>query len=568
MKRILALLLLAVATACAQLPGAYRTDYSLDEPKARLAVTANPMASRAAMEMLDIGGSPIDAAIAAQMMLGLVEPQSSGLGGGTLVMLWDAPTGRLHAYDGLAAAPAHVTASLRTDTDGRILPGEPSRRGGRSVGVPGTLQVLAKVHAKFGRVAWKQLFEPAIVAAEKGFPISPYLHGILAQPGAAKSHPDMAALYFDAQGQALPVGTMVRNPEYARTLRAIATQGAEGWLRAEGAREIATASKRGFRPTLMTEQDVLDYRAVERDPVCAVFLAYRVCTAPPPSFGGITVLQILQMVQDRAGGRYDFADPAFAHLYAEAGRLAQADRRQYVGDPDFVAVPVAGLVDAGYVRSRAALIDPAHAAKNPKAGTPPAKVAALAPDAGDPQSMTSQITIADAKGSVVSITTTINLNFGSRLMAGGFVLNDVLTNFSAAPRPGERLANQMEPRKRPATSMAPTIVFDAAGQAVVAGGAAGGGPIVDYVASALIDLLANGATPGEALSHGHLSTAIPGKVTLEKGTAAAALAPGLRERGQAVEEGTLLSGLGFIRRLPGGWIGAADPRRDGVPAGH
>lgn len=567
MKRFASLLLLLLASACATLPGPPAPAPATAQPVSRIAVTANPYASRAALEMLDKGGSPIDAAIAAQMVLGLVEPQSSGLGGGTFVMYWDAKEKKLTSFDGLATAPSRATASLRTDVDGKLLPSEPSQRGGRTVGVPGTLTVLAMVHERHGRLGWRELLQPAIELAENGFAMPPYLHSIVALPEAAKNHPDMAALYFDAQGRALPVGTIVRNPAYAKTLRRIAEDGPQGFLDADGAKDIVEGAKRGFRPTLMTEQDLRGYRAVERDPVCAPFLRNLVCTMAPPSFGGLVVLQVLQMVEARADGRFDFDDPRFAHLYAEAGRLAQADRRLYVGDPDFVHVPLAALASPGYARERARLIDPAKAATDPLPGVPEKALAAMAPDESDPVATTSQMAIVGAGGDALSITTTINLNFGSRLMVDGFVLNNALTNFSAAPKPGQAIANQMLPLKRPVTSMAPTIVFDADGNPAVVGGSAGGGPIVDYIASSLIEMLANGRTPAEALARGHVSTATPGKVLLEKGTAAAALAPGLAARGHVVEVAPLLSGLGFVKRVPGGWIGAADPRRDGVALG-
>ena len=517
--------------------------------------------------MLDRGGTPVDAAIAAQMVLGLVEAQSSGPGGGTMVLYWDAAHAKLTSFDGLARAPAHVTASLRTDTDGRILESEPSRRGGRTVGVPGTLASLRMAHERFGKLEWRVLFEPAIALAENGFPLAPYMHSILSADDAAASHPDMLPLFFGKDRKVLPVGTIIRNPDYASTLRRIASLGPTAWLEGGQARDVVAAAQRGFRPTLMTERDLLDYRAVERDPVCAPFLVYTVCTVAPPSFGGIVVLQVLQMVELNARGRFDFDDPAFVHLFAEAGKLAQADRTRYVGDPDFVKVPTRELASIDYAHDRAAQIDRRKANADPHPGHPVTLTALTADDTDTPQSMTSQIAIADRAGNALSITTTINLNFGSRLMVGGYVLNNGLTNFSAAPRPGETIANQMAPGKRPVTSMAPTIVFGSDGRPVVVGGSAGGGPIVDYVSSSLIEMLANGRTPAQALSRGHVTTATRGKLLLEKDTAATALAPALRTMGHTVEEVPLLSGLGFIKREGGGWIGAADPRRDGAGIG-
>ncbi len=568
MTRLLVATLAWFLASCALAPDSRAPLPVSETAHAQIAVTAHPLATRAALAMLDKGGSPIDAAIAAQMVLGLVEPQSSGLGGGALVLYWDEQARKLASYDGLAAAPSRTTASNRTDTDGTLLASEPSQRGGRTVGVPGAVAVLAMAHERHGKLAWRELFVPAIELAEAGFPLPRYLHGILSLPGAAANHPDMRSLYFAPDGTPLPIGATIRNPAYAKTLRRLAIGGPGAFLDGEGARAIVEAAQRGFRPTLMTEQDLREYRAAERDPVCAPFLVYRVCTMAPPSFGGLVVLQVLQMVEARAGGRFDFDDAHFAHLYAEAGKLAQADRRKFVGDPDFVEVPVAALADPAYARSRAAAIDPGQAAKDVKPGTPAAKLASFARDESDPVAATSQIAIADRAGNAIAITTTTNLNFGSRIMVDGFTLNNAMTNFSAAPKPGERIANQMAPRKRPVTSMAPTIVFDRDGRPVVVGGSTGGGPIVDYIASSLIEMLANGRSPGEALARGHISTAVPGKVQLEKGTPAAALAKALADRGHAVEEVPLVSGLGFLKRTREGWTGAADPRRDGAALGR
>jgi gamma-glutamyltranspeptidase/glutathione hydrolase len=533
----------------------------------QIVATAHPLATRAALRMLERGGSSLDAAIAAQMVLGLVEPHASGPGGGSFVLMWDAATQRLRALDGLAAAPGRTTASLRTDTDGQLLPSEPVQRGGRSVGVPGTVAVFALAHRHAGRLPWSALFEPAIEAAEQGFGMPPYLHDVLSQPQARPVLARLLPSYFDAAGQPLAVGARLTNPAYAATMRRLAAGGPQAFLDDSAAARLVAGAQSGFRPSLMTVEDLQAYRPAEREAVCGPFLAYRVCTMAPPSFGGLTVLQTLQMLQARTDGRFDLDDPQVAHLYAEASRLAQADRRLHVGDPDFVPVPTAALASPAYLQERARLIDPARANPRAGAGRPPQSVAGLASDTeGSTYAQTSQIVVADARGNVVSVTTTNNLNFGARLVVDGFVLNNALTNFSAAPRPGERLANQMEPRKRPVTSMAPTIVFDARGRVVAAGGSAGGGPIVDYVTRALVEMLANGRTPAQALARGHQSLALDGTVQLEAGTPAANLAPALRARGHTVEETALRSGAAFIRRTEAGWQGAADPRRDGIAA--
>jgi len=570
-----ALLVAAALGGCATAPGPAPSSPGAAAPAtgiaapaaSQIAATANPLATRAALRMLERGGSALDAALAAQMVLGLVEPHASGPGGGSFVLMWDAATRRLSSLDGLAAAPARATASLRTDTDGQLLPSEPMQRGGRSVGVPGTVAVFAQAHARAGRLPWPVLFEPAIEAAEQGFAMPRYLHAVLSQAEARPALARLVPAYFDTTGQPLPVGTRLTNPAYAATMRRLAEGGVSAFLAAGGAERIVAAAQQGLRPSLITTADLQAYRPVEREPVCAPFLAYRVCTMAPPSFGGLTVLQTLQLLQARADGRFDLDDPQVAHLYAEASRLAQADRRRHVGDPDFVPVPTAALVSPAYLRERAALIDPTRANPKAEAGRPPQSVAGLASDPeGTVHAQTSQLVVADARGNVVAVTTTNNLNFGARLMVDGFVLNNALTNFSAAPRPGERLANQMEPGKRPITSMAPAFVFDAQGRPILAGGAAGGGPIVDYVARALVEMLANGRTPAQAVSRGHQSLSLEGTVQLEAGTPAAALAAPLRERGHTVQETTLLSGAAFIRLGPAGWSGGADPRRDGVAA--
>jgi gamma-glutamyltranspeptidase / glutathione hydrolase len=556
------------------------------------------------MQMLGEGGSAIDATIAAQMVLGLVESQSSGIGGGLLMLVWDAPSQRLRSYDGLAAAPARTTASLRTDTDGRSLPLNDVARGGRSVGVPGALMALELAHRQHGRLPWARLFEPAIQLATEGFPLAPYAQGILARDPGAIDHPEFRHDHYDSQGKAFAAGTLIRNAAYAETLRAIAAKGVAAFWRDGGAARLVAAAQRGKHPSLITERDVIDYKAVEREPVCAPVRTLKVCTFAPPSFGGVTVLQMLQMLAQRETGpaAADLDEADFWHRYVEAGRLAQADRRHYVGDPDHVSVPVKALLAPAYLRQRAALIDPQRAAPNVRFGEPGPGTASSSDDAqrlaswipaalgqghagfsaaslrdeallvSDTQSasadQTSQLVVVDAAGMIATTTTTINLNFGSRLRVDGYVLNNALTNFGPAPEPGRVLANQMAPRKRPVTSMAPVVVFDAAGQPVVAGGSAGGGQIVDYIARALVEMLWLDRSPAEALAGGHITTALAPRVQLEAGTRKVELAAALRARGQDVVIEPTISGAGFVKRVSGGWIGAADPRRDGMALGR
>ena len=565
-SRAILLVLLCFAAACAG-PPRLAAPAMQGATTPRIAMTAHPLATSAALSMLDQGGNAVDAVVAAQMVLGLVEPQMSGIAGGTVLLYWDAAHRKLTSFDGLSSAPARTTHGVRFDVDGKLVPREIAYHSGRSVAVPGTVPVLQMAHRRYGKLPWSELFQPAIEIAERGFELPEYLHRIIEMDDVTLAkYPDLR-MFFDASGNPLPIGTMVRNPDYARTLRRIAAHGVDGMLGDGGAERLVEALRRGPLPTLMEPSDLREYRPVERAPVCGPFLAYRLCSMAAPAYGGVYELQVLQMVEARAGGRYDFDDPRFVHLFVEAGKLARADRMMYMGDPDFGAIPVEALVSPAYVLARAAMIDPSRADPSPRPGKPATVAMSQVPDLESAMGGTSQLTVADAAGNIVAMTTTINLGFGARVMVDGFVLNDALVNFSAPPRPGESMVNAMAPRKRPITSMAPTIVFDASGVPVAAGGSAGGGRIPDYVSQGWIEILANGSTPARALARGHFSTADPGRILVEKGTEAARLADDLRARGHQVSIEPLMSGAGYIKRAGNGWIGAADPRRGGNAAG-
>lgn len=571
------LIVLALLVSCASVtrpPPTVKVETIATQAKRQAVTTANPFATTVALNILEQGGSAIDAAIAAQMVLGLVEPQSSGVGGGALAMHWDAKTMSLTTYDGLAAAPSRVTAALAQDFDGKTLKSEDVARGGRSVGVPGALSVLKTLHERHGKLPWERLFEPAIQLANEGFPFPRYMHTVLSAPNAAKDHSEMLALYFDADQRVLPLGTVLKNPAYANTMNRIAKQGPAGFLAQGGGAALVAGVQRGAHPSMISEADLRAYRAESREPLCAPFLVYKVCAMGPTSFGGVVVLQMLQMMEARMQGvaqtaRFNFDDPTFVHLYAEAGRLAQADRLHYIGDPAFSKVPSAALIAASYVRARAAQIDPNKRALTVSPGVIDVKTAMLSAAPGsETADATSQLAIVDGDGNALSLTTTNNLNFGSRLMVDGYVLNNAMTNFTGLPRSDQAVPNRMEPGKRPVTSMAPVIVFDAAGKPMLVGGSAGGFQIVDYITSSLIEMLANQRTPAQALARGNVSSAAPGKVQLEKDTAATALASALTAKGHTVEIVPLISGQGFLMRKADGWIGAADPRRDGAAMGY
>jgi gamma-glutamyltranspeptidase/glutathione hydrolase len=527
-----------------------------------MVAAANPLAAAAGLDALKRGGSVVDAAIAVQMVLTVVEPQSSGLGGGSLMLVWDQGSATLSALDGLAAAPARVTASLRTDVNGDTLPLKDVARYGRPVGVPGTVRVMALAHQRYGKLPWASLFQAGIRSAEDGFPMSPYLHDSLRRLPQLAENPAIRKIFYDAQGQVLPVGATVRNPLLADALRKVAADPDainHGALTAD----VLAAVGAGKYPSLMQAQDLAAYRPAERTPICGPFLSWKVCTFPPPSFGGVSVLQQLGMLAAR---RIDTLAPGSAaadHLLIDSARIARADRLAYIGDPDQVKAPVRQLIAPDYTRERAALLS-ARAVTHPRPGVfagVPAPAGAEAPGTTE----TSQVAIVDAQGNALSMTTTINLNFGSWLMPHGFFLNNALTNFSSAH--GKGAPNAMAPNKRPVTSMAPTMVFDRDGKLALVTGSAGGGYIVDYIAQAVVGTLAWGLRPADALALPHVA-GNTGRSQIEKGRVPEQTAARLAAQGHKIEQVEMKSGAAAIRVTPQGLDGAADPRRDGAALGH
>lgn len=532
----------------------------------QLVASAHPIASAAGREMLEAGGNAVDAAVAVQMALSVVEPHASGIGGGAFMMLWDPADRRVRAFDGLAAQPARATATLTTDVDGGRLPIAKVRYSGRSVGVPGAVAMLAMVHRQAGRLPWAKLFEPAIRAAEDGFPLPAYLHHALVVRGSQLRDPALRAEWLGPDGHPKPVGTPVRNPAQAATLRRIAAEGPDALRHGALAQAIVAAVAQDEVPGFLTEADLAAYRPKERPPLCAVVLAHRLCTMPPPSYGGILTLQMLTMTGDRGIAALPPDSPQAAHLFLEAGRLAFADRLLHVGDPDFGTVPTAGLVDPGYLRQREALIRADASMGRATAGEPPGRRADITPSAPWDETATSHFSIVDGDGRIVAMTTTINLYFGSGIAVGGFFLNNALTNFaSQAERGGRVAANRMEPGKRPYTSMAPTIAFDGAGTPMMAIGAAGGARIPSYVAQAELGILVWNMDIATALAQPHWHNA-NGASEVEADTPAGSLAEPLRALGHEVKATRMQSGLAGIVRTPAGWEGAADPRRDGAAA--
>lgn len=565
----------------------YRTDLQTRHASRHMAAAANPLAAEAGREMLRRGGSAIDAAIAMQAVLTLVEPQSSGIGGGALIMLWDGKNVR--TYDGRETAPAGATDRLFLQADGTPMPFTRAQIGGRSVGTPGVLRALELAHKKHGRLSWAQLFEPAIKLAEQGFAISPRLHQLIASDSSLRSSPDMVAYFLDADGRPKAIGTRLKNPALAAVLKRIANEGPDALYQGAVAQEIVKKVQGHANPGSLSLNDLKGYTAKERAPLCTDYKRWQVCSMPPPSSGGIAVAQILGTLQalEARDKRYALAplkpvktnapagiepDPQAVHLISEAERLAYADRAQYVADTDFVPVPVKGLVDPSYLASRAALIGE-RSMGTAEPGTPPGIQVAYAPDRSPLRISTSQVVAVDDEGGAVSMTTTIESAFGSHLMVQGFLLNNEMTDFSFIPEEhGQKVANRVEPGKRPRSSMAPTLIFDRqSGEFLATIGSPGGSQIIEYVAKSTLGLLDWNLDAQQAINLPNFGSR-NGPTELERGQFSPALIQALKAKGHEVNEIDMTSGTQAIVRTKDAQgktslTGGADPRREGEALG-
>jgi gamma-glutamyltranspeptidase/glutathione hydrolase len=533
-----------------------------------MVAAANPHAARAGIEILRMGGSALDAAIAAQMVLNLVEPQSSGIGGGAFALHWDATARKISAYDGRETAPEAARPERFLRPDGTALSFPEAVGSGLSVGVPGLLRMLELSHAKHGRLPWKRLFEPAIRLAEEGFGVSPRLHRLIAADPLLPRHPAARAYFFLPSGHALPIGHRLRNPQFAAVLRRIADEGPDAFYRGEVARDIVAAAAATALPGDLSEADLAAYRALEREPVCGAYRGYRVCGMPPPSSGGIAVLAILGTLEPFDMAKVRPNSSQAVHLFSEAGRLAYADRDHYVGDPEFVPVPVAGLTDPRYLRDRALLVKPEKSMIRALPGTPVGASRALGTDATIESSGTSHLSVIDAAGNAVALTSSIESAFGSRIFVRGFLLNNELTDFSFLPEEGGRpLANRVEPGKRPRSAMAPTLVFAPGGELIMALGAAGGPAIINYTARTLVGVLDWKFSLQRSIAAPNMGSRNR-ETEIELGSALEKIAPALRALGHPVAAVPMASGLHGIMRMPRGLAGGADPRREGVALGE
>lgn len=546
------------------------TPKPLVKAKKQMVVAANPLATEVGLGILRQGGSAVDAAIAVQMVLNVVEPQSSGIGGGAFILTWDAATKTLLNIDGRETAPEAATPELFLDEEGRPLPRKVAMESGRSVGVPGVLAALKLAHHRYGKLPWADLFAPAIALARDGFAISPRLAQLLAGSDPANFAPAARAYFFDAQGRPLPMGYRLTNQALAQTFENIAKHGTAAFYDGDIARAIAAVVDSDPRgPGTLTAADLANYRARLREPVCVPYRAYEVCGAALPSSGAVTVGQVLALVEPFDLG----ADPLSAepvHLIVEAERLAFADRGRYLADPDFVPAPT-GLLDPSYIDQRRALIDRTRARGDVSAGTPPnTRQGFYGRDATVENIGTSHISIVDGSGNAVAMTTSIEQSFGSRLMVRGFLLNNELTDFSFAPvdEDGHPVANRVEGGKRPRSSMDPTMIFsDSDGRSLrYVLGSPGGPGIILFVVKAIVAMLDWNLGPQEATALVNFGST-GGGFLIEPGDAWNGLAEVMQSFGHEVKRFAFTSGLHIIAVTPDGLEGGADPRREGVALG-
>ena len=546
------------------------------QAKDYLAVAAHPEAAAAGAAILDRGGSAVDAAIAMQATLSLVEPQSSGIGGGAFLLVYRASDRKIFSYDGRATAPSKATASMFMNGD-TPQPFFDAVLSGRSVGVPGVLRMLEKAHEVHGTLAWSTLFERAISLSQNGFELSPRLHALLERFPRLSERPGSREYFFDVNGRPYPIGHRLTNQPLADTLKTIATTGADALYQGPIAQDIIAALQSDPIPGLLSLEDLADYKALERPPVCRTYRSYRVCGMGPPTSGGVTVLQILGILEQ--------ISPAFpnqnpdtdlsAHLFAEASRLAYADRARYLADSDFVPVPVDDLLSTSYLAERAALISasqtmgkaqPGRVPRTSKGPIPPA-------DASPEFNSTSHLVAIDRAGNAVSMTSSIEMAFGSGLMVRGFLLNNQLTDFSfVSEKDGQLVANRVQANKRPRSSMAPMIVLRPDNSLQMLIGSPGGSRIINYVARTLVQVLHQGRHIQHALESPHVvnRNGLTEVETVPSGQdLIAPLIEGLKSRGHHIKRRDLNSGLhGIWIDASGRYHAGVDPRREGLAVGQ
>ncbi|PSW55825.1 gamma-glutamyltransferase [Photobacterium leiognathi] len=527
--------------------------------------TANKYASEAGADILSKGGSAVDAMITAQLVLGLVEPQSSGIGGGGFLVYWDNDNNQMTTFDGRETAPFAATPRLFQDNQGKPLKFYDAVVGGRSVGTPGTIKLLWRSHEQYGKLAWKSLFLPAIKLAKDGFIVSPRLAAMIEKDANNLSrYPATKAYFFDNDGNPIKAGTKLTNPAYANTLLQIADYGPKAFYQGDIARDIvATVQQAEGNPGVLNTMDLASYSVKQREPICAPYRQYKVCGMGPPSSGALTLGQILAMLNHYPLAKLGADNVESWRLIGDASRLAFADRDRYMADSDYVPMPTRGLLDPAYLAQRAALLQGKQALTKVEPGSPPWNHAQKqTSDEALELPSTTHLSIVDEEGNVVSLTSTIENSFGSRLMVRGFLLNNELTDFSFRSQiDGVPVANRIEPGKRPRSSMTPTIVMKD-NQPVLTIGSPGGSQIIGYVAKTLVAYLDWGMDLQQAINLPNMNNRF-GTFELEQNTAATAWAPKLEKLGYKTQIKDLNSGIQAISIAPELLTGAADPRREG-----
>jgi len=572
--RLLTIFTLVLTTLTTQVSFAQETRYPTFEngrfaqqlvfAKQYMVSSANPYASEAGMRILAKGGSAIDAAIAVQMVLTLVEPEASGIGGGAFSLYWDNKNKKLSSYDGREKAPLNVDAQL-FQQKGNNMNWWEALAGGRAVGTPGVIAMMEKVHKRYGKLPWAALFVDAIRLSEQGFEISPKLAtSIAARTNPALGRYNAAWQYFFPNGKPIAAGTIKKNPKLALTFKRLAFLGASGFYKGQIAMDIVKAV-RGAKdnPGLMTLKDLAQYESIERLPVCANYKTYKICGMGPPTSGGMTVIQILTLLEPQNLAQYNPLSVEAAHLFTQAARLAYADRAKYMADADFVAVPVEGLIDRDYLAKRSLLINLERDMGKANAGVPPNANQNWKTSNSPEQPSTTHFSIIDEDGNGFSMTSSIEMAFGSTLMVGGFLLNNQLTDFSFSDeKDGEKIANRVQAGKRPRSSMSPFMVFDKDNNLVLLIGSPGGSRIINYVAKTLLGVLEWKMDIQAAINLPHYTNR-NGATELEKNTNAITLKTALEAKGHKVVIQNLTSGLHGIIVTKDGLQGGADPRRVG-----
>jgi len=536
-------------------------------PSKGIIATSNPHASKAAKDIIDKGGNAIDASVAVQLVLTLTEPQATGIGGGAFMLYWDESTSKLYSIDGREKAPSKVNENLFLDKNGNKKRFYPDAVvGSQSVGVPGIIKLLEETHKKFGKLPWEDLFEYAINLAENGFSVSPALNSILGYLKPLKEIEPAASFYFIESPEGIkkpvPVGYKLKNIEYSKTLKRLSKYGSDDFYKGETARLIIDSLKNDNENSKMSLEDLKNYQIVWREPLCRKYRSYNVCAMGPPSSGGLTMLMMLKIFESFDIKSMGPNSIEMVHLFSEVNRIAYADRAYYMADSDFIDVPIEGLLKKSYLEERKKIINSRSYTKNISQGNPQgAEEFEKNIDISKPS--TSHFVIVDKDGNAVSMTSTVEGPFGSHLMAGGFILNNELTDFSMLPElNGRKIANRVEPNKRPMSSMTPTIIFKDKNLFALTG-SPGGTSIINYVTKSVLGLIDWSLDPSEVTELPHYMNR--GNYTeLEKNTVLENLETELESMGHPIKIQNKRSGLHIALKKDNGYIGAADPRREGL----